>query len=199
MGLFDKFLQDIGVKKSSNDNVRFVPVESGKIKRSEKFTSEYNEWLGSDQFIRFVNDIAGAYNQKKNGIQPLINFHVFNSPYSNGFYISHEDRFADINFQFMLDYLRDTIIDYGYRCYTSQYEIMEKNDFLETTEKHYLKPKDDSFEGTNVFNQLYGNIELDLVKVNDKPSYLKMMVNVYSDRNYTSPLPFEELFSKIFK
>jgi hypothetical protein len=41
--------------------------------------------------------------------------------------------------------------------------------------------------------QKFGNIHVEFLTINDKPDYIKLMANVYSDRNYREAESFENL------
>ncbi|MFT6053161.1 MAG: hypothetical protein ACJAS3_000119 [Roseivirga sp.] len=47
-------------------------------------------------------------------------------------------------------------------------------------------------------NQLYGNILIEYVMIVRKPSYIKLMANIYQDRMYSEALAFDELIEKLF-
>jgi hypothetical protein len=65
---------------------------------------------------------------------------------------------------------------------------------------YFLKPeiKAEDFDNPPI-KQLYGNIMLERVLLNNQPQYLKIQANIYNDRYYQNALPFNDLLSFILK
>ena len=60
-----------------------------------------------------------------------------------------------------------------------------------------MKPIAEDLNG--VANQKFGNILIEKTEIDRKPSYLKLMANVYQDRLYSEAKPFSELIEQLFK
>jgi hypothetical protein len=65
-------------------------------------------------------------------------------------------------------------------------------------DKFYLKPPLRQPIQHDLISQLYGNILIEKIAVNNKPNYLKFLATFYSDRLYQEPNPFDELLDRIF-
>jgi hypothetical protein len=46
---------------------------------------------------------------------------------------------------------------------------------------------------------LYGNISLEKIRINQQPSYFKLLASVYSDRLYYDAKPFDDLMDRLFE
>jgi hypothetical protein len=73
---------------------------------------------------------------------------------------------------------------------------MEENkEGIEIIEKYHLKPP---VSVKIPYNQVYGNVEIEVLKQNQEEKRLKFLVSVYSDRKYTKPLAVQELLCYLF-
>ena len=75
----------------------------------------------------------------------------------------------------------------------------EINDQVKVTEKFYFKPPLQLPAEGELISQLYGNVALEKVTVNNEPSYIKLLATVYSDRLYQDAKPFDQLMDGIFE
>jgi hypothetical protein len=50
-----------------------------------------------------------------------------------------------------------------------------------------------------LISQLYGNVAIEKITLNNQPNYLKVLATFYSDRLYQDPMPFEELVNQLFE
>ncbi len=82
---------------------------------------------------------------------------------------------------------------------TADRSLFDKDKYVETKERYYLKPIINAENTNELFNQRFGNIMVEQVLIDNKPSYLKFMASIYSDRLYTEALGFEELMEAIFE
>lgn len=138
-----------------------------------------------------------AYHFKRSGIQSSPNVHVFATKMSNGFALSYSNEFDRQEFQFLFDLLAEKARALGYRLVNSDVQIGEKGDVIETREKHYLKPP--QTRGVKKIDQQFGNILVEYVMVNDQPSYIKLLANIYSDRLYKEPDDHQDLIAHLFQ
>jgi hypothetical protein len=101
---------------------------------------------------------------------------------------------------FLSDYFKDTLLTLDYMLRSAQREITDKATYISTVERYYLKPesKQAMSEGKQI-NQLYGNLLLENVWVDEKPSYLKVLSTVYADRSFTPALKFADLVQILFQ
>lgn len=190
MAFFDDVYNRLFGKKSKSDSKILHEV----LERSSTYKTEYKNWLANDLTFQKIGRIRNAYDLKKKGIEQSPEVHVLASSYANGVAVSYSDFFEKNEFSYLLDYLADKTLTLGYKKANSDLKISVKNNYTESVEKHYLKP----ITGNETpINQKYGNILIESVKIDDKPSYLKLSANIYSDRLYNEPLSFDKLIEEL--
>lgn len=125
------------------------------------------------------------------------NFQIYRSPQSNGFYFNAGTGFSTAEFKFLLTLFGEITESLGYTVQTADRKMTEVETGVRTTERIYLKPSlGTSFEPP--IDQRYGNVHLELVLINEAPSFLKVMAHVYMDRNYRPPGSFDEFTRHLF-
>lgn len=190
MAFFDDIYQKLFAKKPETDNKLVHEV----LKRSESFKDSYNAWMNEDLTQSKIKRIRGSYELKKKGIEQSPEVHILTTQYANGIAISYSNFFEKNEFSYLLDFFAAKILSLGYKKANSDVKITVKNTYTESVEKHYLKP----ITGTDTpIDQKYGNILLEAVKIDDRPSYFKLSANIYSDRLYKKAIPFENLLNEI--
>jgi len=167
------------------------------INRSAPYQDRYAKWC-SEYAETFLNELSKSYHEKVAEIQNSgIQVHLLNTKYSNGIAISFDtNHYSKEEFSFLFDLLAEKVNKIPtYKMVNSDFMIKEKKTFIETKEKHYLKPfisKNDA-----VIDQQFGNILIEHILVDDQPSYLKLIANIYSDSNYKAAKDFNSLISML--
>lgn len=189
MSFFDRIYKSLFDEKKDEISIREP------LKRSDSYLKKYDNWIKNEQFKERINTISDHYKLKLKDIDQTPGIHILATDYSNGFSISVED-FSLEEMQFLMDYLADKVVASGYRKPQSDVTLKSSGDHAVITEKHYLKPRWD-YEAP--IDQKFGNILLETQTINDKPKRLKLMANIYSDRNYTKALPFDLLMEVLLE
>lgn len=191
------FLDDL-IKKLFPERQKSRPVEvQEELRRSESYLQAYSEWKSSGEAEELLRKVKTSYQMKSGGIEGLYPVHLFNSAAANGFALSYHPTISRQEFRFLLDYLRDRVLDLGYRLANTDHQIRDKETYIQTTEKHYLKPPISRAQAKKA-EQHYGNILLEYVLIDNQPSYLKLMVTIYTDHLYTEAQPYDELIEQLF-
>lgn len=193
MALFDDLFNKLFPERQKN---RPVEVQE-ELRRSESYLQAYTEWKNSGQAVELMRKVEKSYEMKKGGIEGLYPIHLFNSAAANGFALSYHPTISRQEFRFLLDYLRDRVLALGYRLANTDHQIRDKETYIQTTEKHYLKPPI-SRAAAKKSEQRYGNILLEYVLIDNQPSYLKLMVTIYTDHLYSKAQSYDELIEKLF-
>ncbi|OEJ99487.1 hypothetical protein [Roseivirga misakiensis] len=193
MGFFDNVVGKLFGKQ--NGKSAFIHEV---LSRSEREISAYEAWKNTPECSTIIADIERGYYLKKQGIASSMEVHLLESQYSNGFAITFNQEFTPENFQHVFDYFKEKGLDQGYKLAQADRRILDKDTYEETIEKWYLKPNgvDDS---TGIADQKYGNILIEKVAIDRKENYMKLMANIYQDRQYTEAKPFTELIELLFK
>jgi len=167
------------------------------LKRSDQEIQQYEAWKVTENANSLIADVERGYFMKKQGIVSAVDVHLLDSQYSNGFAVSFNDQFSPDSFTFVFDFLKERGLEQGYKLSQGDRRILYKETYEETIEKWYLKPIAEDLNG--VANQKFGNILIEKTEIDRKPSYLKLMANVYQDRLYSEAKPFSELIEQLFK
>ena len=194
MSFFDKIAEKLfPAKNKLATQVREV------MHRSEKDQKAYERWRSDGEQSELLQQVAQAYYYKKTNIRSEIDVHILNLPTANGFAITYHPRIGEKPFQYLLEYLKDRVMLLGYRLVNKDRRIVEKSDYVETTEHYYLKPPLTAESMKQVpIDQRFGNVSLSQVFVDNRPSFLKVLVSFYSDRLYQDALHFDDFVSHLF-
>jgi hypothetical protein len=186
------FFDDIYMKLfPANKKVGIYEV----LSRDQIFLNNYQEWNSKSDCIKLREDLLKSWEFKLKGLKPPLDIITYLSDYANGFtlYPGKED-YANM-MSYLMEYMKDKLLHNSYRLVHSTRKIDEKKEGVVIVEKYYLKPP---FPVNIPYDQIYGNVEIEVLKQDQDEKRLKFLVSVYSDRNYTKPLAFEELLSYLF-
>ena len=199
MSFFDKIIAQVFGSHQVGSNTPFIQEE---IKRSESFKNAYFKWLNEGKYRWLLQKIYQGYEAKKQNKTDDLQIHLLQSTGANGFAVSYSLLMEDKDLQFLLDYFRERVLTMGYKSYTSELRIFDRKEYVEAIEKHYLKPITEKVMPENahyhpsnkeIYDQKYGNIIIEYITIDDKPSFLRLMRHYYSDFLYTPARPFDEL------
>lgn len=183
--LFPKKAQGLNIKEN------FVQTESE--------IEAIGSWMSSPEGKNTMALIAKNYHFKTSGMNSHPEVHVLKSPYANGFAVSFEEPLTEKTFSNLFFAFGRRIVDLGYSRVSLDRKIEDINEKVRTTEKQYFKPPLSNADFTQKIDQLYGNVSVEKVSINDKPSYLKVLVTVYSDHLYKDASSFDEFIDNIFE
>jgi hypothetical protein len=173
------------------------PLLSETLERSKNDKVSYQKWLQENKHKELSQIYSLSYFLKKKGITCSANVHIFNSRSANAFSISCAKYVEAKSFQHYFDYLKNTLIDLGYLLHRSDREIIDRTHYVETVDRHYLKFPEVLIPGERC-TQLYGNIVIEHITIDDKPSYIKLMATYLGDSQFKEPKNFNELTRLIF-
>lgn len=116
-----------------------------------------------------------------------------NTPSMKGFVIHfHQTQYSKRDALHFLDFLKERVANLNYRTQLSDVRTYSKPKWVESIQKHYLKPRTNFEEGVKI-DQQYGNVSIDLVLRDDRPHHLRFSATSYSDHLYNDAKDFEEL------
>ena len=170
-----------------------------KLKRRTAFVNGYSRWVDARTYLNWTPLIYKAYHYQKAGLQAKLRVQLVEQDNRSGFLLFFDPAIGAENFSFLFELLKDRLIEAGYVLHNSDQHVIRHKRYSELIEKYFLAPPAADVPGTNLCNQLYGNILLDYVKVNGHPGYMRLIANAYKDSFFSQPLPFNELLDKILK
>jgi hypothetical protein len=196
MSFFEKIREKLFGESANRSSHR--PLVSEPLLRTQPDKKGYLDWLQHGFGKGMQDDVYTSYLQKCRGEEGAYAVHLLQMPYANGFALTYTEDMNAKAFVYFFDWLKDRILAQGsYKLINADRQFYDKGAYVETKEKYYLKPHVSS-EDVAPFNQYYGNILIEQIYIDSKPSYLKLVANIYSDRMYTKAIDFQSLMEEIF-
>lgn len=174
------------------------------IERSEAEMEDYAFWkktLVLRRLLDWLNEQYAAYRLRPESTDEALDF--LNTPSSKGFVIHFsETGYSRRDATFFFDYLRERVLSLQYRTQVSDRRSYQRHAWVETIERHYLKPgitlRANLREG-EPFAQHFGNIMVELELRDDKVHNLRFRATTYNDRLFQEPAEFKELMQQVLR
>ena len=169
------------------------------IKRSDEFLEEYDIWKGGPKHKKMLNWISeeyAIYQNKGNEQSESIDF--LHTPSTKGMAIHLADmQYPNEEARYLLDFFREKLkVVHSYRTQVSDTRTYSMKTWVETVERHYLKPRPQYNEEGRIA-QGFGNVTLLLTLRDDKVYNLKLSATAYQDRLFTAEEQFSDLMRVI--
>ena len=168
------------------------------IQRSEEEKADYEEWKKSfvlRRLLDWLSDQYAIHRVAPNDVDEALDF--LNTPSAKGFVVHfHQTQYSRREATHFFDYLKERVKSFNYRRQVSDTRTYHRNTWVETLEKHYLKPRyGERHEGQ--WDQIFGNILIELEIRDDQVYNLRFRATHYSDRQFLPPRDFKELMQGI--
>jgi hypothetical protein len=171
-----------------------IPFQREALQRSEAIQQSYAIWRHGGAWKQMQQVLWQAFYE---GEIHEPHFETIEAGLSSGFRILwHSMRFEEDTMMFLADALRDEVLNLGYRLYMSDERQFLRHDYVETIERHYLKPAAELLEGK--VDQLFGNITIEYRLIDRQPYDLKFTAQVYHDHQFSRHLPYPQLLEALF-
>lgn len=174
------------------------------IERSKEEKEDYEYWkrtLVLRRLLDWVKNQFSIHQLQPQHTDETVDF--LNTPSSKGFVVHfHETRYSKRDAVHFFDYLKERVLELGYRSQISDRRSYNRPDWVEMVERHYLKPGpvfNTTLSPGEKHQQRYGNIMLELEWRNDKIYNLRFRANSYRDRLFEEADDFQELMQLITK
>lgn len=168
------------------------------IQREEAEVKDYNFWkstLVRRRLIDWLNDQYAIFLFQPNDIDEALDF--LDTPSSKGFVIHfHRTRYSRRDVTHFFDYLKERVLQLDYRPQISDTRTYNRPQWVETVQRHYLKPKPD-FEREGKINQQFGNVTIEFELRDDNVHNLKFRATSYKDRLFEDAREFSELMKLV--
>jgi hypothetical protein len=179
------------------------PAVHEMIVRDEDELADYERWKKTvarrrlfdwllDQYVQFS---AGAVNEQ------AVDF--LDTPSSKGFVIHfNQTQYSRREIEHFFHYLKERILELNYRTRISDRRVFSRKDWVETQERHYLKPRTrhQRMAGPperGALDQKFGNITVELELRDDVPWNLRLRATTYQDALYNTPESFRALLMAV--
>lgn len=170
------------------------------IERSQEEQQDYDFWkdtLVCDRLMNWISSQYAIYLVDEEAIDEGLDF--LNTPSSKGFAVHfYRTQYSNRDVIHLLDHLKNRVqASLNYRKQISDMRTYNRPNWVESTQRHYLKPRL-NFESDQALDQQFGNILIELVFRNDKPYQLKFQTTTYSDRQFAKAGTFKDLMNAVF-
>lgn len=163
------------------------------IKRSEAELADYERWKKTLGSKRLLNWLVDQYAVFKSGGRQDQAMGFLDTPSSKGFVIYFsQTQYSRAEIGHFFHYLKERVQSLNYRSDISDRRVFSRKDWVETIERHYLKPRA-RYEEVGAINQGFGNVMIELEFRNDVPNNLRLRANVYNDAMFAEAGSFGAL------
>ena len=168
------------------------------IQRDADYQQRFTQWKNGfllRRLLDWLGDQYAIYQNKPNGMDGGIAF--LNTPSSKGFInYFYQTNYSQEEARFLFDYIKERVQAENYRVQLSDLRTYNRKDWVETVEKHYLKPRID-FDPTKKQDQQFGNVTIELEIRDDQVHNLRLRATHYQDRQYLEARDFRELMQAL--
>ncbi|MBT0811477.1 hypothetical protein KIH41_09320 [Litoribacter ruber] len=191
MSFWDEIVEKLFGNKQGN-----VAFKENFIQK-EADAEQVREWLYGEG-AEVMEMVYKNYHLQKASISAKPFVKLYNTPYANGFALFYQTPLELHSFSNLFFAFGQRIVDLGYRKVSQDRKIQDIGTEVKTIEKQYFKPPIQDKDFGQKIDQLFGNVSVEKVLFNDKPSYITVLVTVYSDRLYQDAKPFDEFVEQLF-
>lgn len=168
------------------------------IVRDAAAVASYERWKQSlvmRRMLSWLCDQFAIYQLEPERIDESLDF--LYTPSTKGLVIHfYKTNYHRQEITHFLDYLKERVLTLNYKTQLSDYRTYNKGHWVETMERHYLKPRP-QFDEAGKMNQQFGNILIEL-EIRDEQAYqLRLRATTYQDYNYLPPADFKELMQVV--
>jgi hypothetical protein len=175
-----------------------TPAVHEMLKRDEEELHDYDRWKQTLARRRLLDWLVDQYATFRSRGRTDGSVSFLDTPSSKGFVIHvHETQYRLDEIRHFFYYLKERILQLNYRTQISDRRIFTRNDWVETQERHYLKPRTrkqrEGAPGRGGLQQQFGNITVELELRDDVPHNLRLRVTTYQDSLYADAESFGAL------
>ena len=179
--------------REAEESTSSAPAVHELIERDEEELTDYARWretLGSRRLLDWLQDQYAVH--RGNGrTDEAIGF--LETASTKGFVIYfHQTNYTRREINHFFHYLKERVQTLDYRSDISDRRVFSRRDWVETQERHYLKPRKNYVEG-ELINQAFGNITIEFELRDDRPHNLRLRATVYQDALYREAESFRAL------
>ncbi|WP_347159120.1 hypothetical protein [Pontibacter chitinilyticus] len=168
-----------------------------KLTRSASYQAAYQKWLESQSYLPWTTAFHKAYHYQKANLTSHLRVQLITGDNRQGAVFFYDPAISPEAFSFLFDYLKDRVLEQNYILHNMDQHDVRHERYTKQTEKYFLLPPASDVPGSDLCNQLYGNITLDYTRVNRHPGYIRLLTNAYADPYFSTPLLFTDLLDKI--
>lgn len=170
-----------------------------KLQRSSAQITAFKEWVQGQVYLNWTGPFFKAYHYQKAHLPSPLRVQLVAEEHRQGIIMFYSPSIGYTNFKFLFDFLKERVLTQGYTLRSSDVQNVRHARYFEEIERHFLIPPASDVPGTELCNQLYGNINIELVQINKRPGYIRFTANSYADLYFSKPLPFSDLLEQVLQ
>jgi|AntRauTorckE5430_2_1112549.scaffolds.fasta_scaffold01998_2 hypothetical protein len=153
------------------------------IERDDDALAAYEQWKRTAGPRRLLDWLMEQYSRHQNGQRTDETVGFLDTPSSKGFVVHfREMNYSREEITHFFHYLRERVLALDYRPDISDRRVFPRRDWVETQERHYVKPRVDFTDPK--MNQAFGNVMIEFELRNDLPHNLRLRATIYQDAMY---------------
>jgi len=184
--------------RSVEDSSPSNPAVHHLIQRSEADREDYSFWKETLVRRRLQNWLADQYalfRVAPDDIDEALDF--LHTPSSKGFVVYFfKTQYSRRDVQHFFDYLKEQVLALGYRTQISDTRTFSRPRWVETVERHYLKPPSGARQDGK-FYQEFGNITIENHLRDEQVHYIKFRATIYKDHQFHEAKTFQDLMQQV--
>ncbi len=169
------------------------------LERTQKYKTDFELWLQAQVYLNWTGPFFKSYHYLKASLPSQYRVHILKEEGHQGIIFYYDRAIGPDNFSFFFDLLKQRVQQQSYTLHSANKHKIRHERYTEISERYLLTPPASDLPGTDLCNQLYGNVQLDYIKINKRPGYIRFAANPYSDPYFSKPLPFDELLEKVLR
>lgn len=185
--------------QSAEESSPSNPVIHEVIERSEAEKADYEQWktmLVRRRVMNWLSNQYAIYRVERERVDEALDF--LDSSSAKGFVIHfYQTNFSKKDVIYLLDYLKEQVERLDYKVQISDTRTYNRKKWVETSERHYLKPRTNQAPEVGKIDQKYGNITIEVILRNDKVRQLKFQATSYKDHLFQDADDFRDLMQII--
>lgn len=170
------------------------------IERTEEEKIAYANWkntLVKHRLLNWLNHEYVNYLINPDGKGDSIDF--LDTPSAKGFVVHFaETGYTKAEVVHFFDYLKERVLSLNYKSYLSDSRTYHRPQWVESVQRHYLKPRNIFRQGEKV-RQGFGNITIEILQRNERIQHLKFHAATYQDHLYREADDFNDLLKHMFQ
>ncbi len=175
------------------------PAVHEMIERDDAELEAYARWkktLARRRLLDWLTDQYALYRTTGGGDREV---DFLDTPSSKGFVIHFsETQYSKAEITHFFHYLKERILELNYRTQISDRRVFSRPNWVETQERHYLKPRTRKQRMAGpvergALDQKFGNISVELELRDDRAWNLRLRATTYQDALYNEPESFRAL------
>lgn len=174
------------------------PVVHEMITRSPEEKADFGQWkegLVCRRLLGWLSDQYAIFRVLPDDIDEALDF--LDTPSSKGFVIHfHKTNYSRREVIHLFDFLKEKVLTLNYKTQISDLRTYNRSGWVETIERHYLKPRPNFIPGEKL-KQAFGNVMIEVELRDDQVRNLRFRATSYKDHQFEDALDFKDLMSAL--